>query len=212
MKNENSSECKHSCRYTVVDGNVSESGFALQKTDLFQLCLNLVKKIQNINCEDKFYCLSSRLPSQDTINQEKDKLKFEASTMNICPLDFSRVLFKLRKLNNDSEIEINFTILMPNTKFKIRAIPQMKLVSTPLSRLLLGKTSQSSWPEGPPTLPSSGFITLDSEERVIPLMPQDPFLQETPAVGIWLWNVEDLRSPYVWSVCTRFVFCRNFRP
>ena len=43
-------------------------------------------------------------------------------------------------------------------------------------------------------------------------MPQDPFLQETPAVGIWLWNVEDLRSPYVWAVCTRFVFCRNFRP
>ena len=47
---------------------------------------------------------------------------------------------------------------------------------------------------------------------MIPLMPQDPFLQETPAVGIWLWNVDDLRSPFVWSVCTRFVFCRNFRP
>ena len=59
----------------------------------------MVKKIQNINCEDKFYCLSSRLPSQDTgaaaVDQDRDKLKFEAATMNICPLDFSRVLIKL---------------------------------------------------------------------------------------------------------------------
>ena len=94
----------------------------------------------------------------------------------------------------------------------------MKLVSAPLSRLLLGKSSngarrdQKDENEASLKLPASGFITLDSEERVIPLMPQDPFLQETPAVGIWLWNVDDLRSPYVWSVCTRFVFCRNFRP
>ena len=88
----------------------------------------------------------------------------------------------------------------------------MKLVSTPLSRLLLGKMGNKPDKESSFDLPSSGFITLDSEERVIPLMPQDPFLQETPAVGIWLWNVDDLRSPFVWSVCTRFVFCRNFRP
>ena len=88
----------------------------------------------------------------------------------------------------------------------------MKLVSTPLSRLLLGKISNKPEEEISFSLPASGFITLDSEERVIPLMPQDPFLQETPAVGIWLWNVDDLRSPFVWSVCTRFVFCRNFRP
>ena len=130
--------------------------------------------------------------------------------MNICPLDFSRVQLRINKVASDEEDAIvSFTMLMPNTNFKIRAIPQMKLVSTPLSRLLLGKSSQAAQPFA---LPSSGFITLDSEERVIPLMPQDPFLQETPAVGIWLWNVEDLRSPYVWSVCTRFVFCRNFRP
>ena len=128
--------------------------------------------------------------------------------MNICPLDFSRVMIRMSQSSeNIEDTMVNFTMLMPNTNFKIRAIPQMKLVSTPLSRLLLGKTTAQSF-----NLPSSGFITLDSVERVIPLMPQDPFLKETPAVGIWLWNVEDLRSPYVWSVCTRFVFCRNFQP
>ena len=130
--------------------------------------------------------------------------------MTICPLDFSRVLFQVSE-SDSGDTSVNFNVLLPNTNFKIRAIPQMKLVSTPLSRLLLGKTDPNS-ATAPFTLPASGFITLDSEERVIPLMPQDPFLQETPAVGIWLWNIDDLRSPYVWSVLTRFVFCRNFRP
>ena len=127
--------------------------------------------------------------------------------MNICPLDFSRVSIRINRCSDNDDPMINLVLLVPNTNFKIRAIPQMKLVSTPLSRLLLGKTTNESF-----NLPASGFITLDSVERVIPLMPQDPFLQETPAVGIWIWNVDDLRSPYVWSVCTRFVFCRNFQP
>jgi len=64
--------------------------------------------------------------------------------MNICPLDFSRVLLRIssEQQNKDDDTAssiVNFTMLMPNTNFKIRAIPQMKLVSTPLSRLLLGK-------------------------------------------------------------------------
>ena len=94
----------------------------------------------------------------------------------------------------------------------------MKMVSTALSRLLLGKVSEEldlKGGENPSSLtdmkPASGFITLDSDKRIFPLLPQDPFLQETPVVGIWLWGIEDLRSPFVWSACTRFVFCRNFK-
>ena len=95
----------------------------------------------------------------------------------------------------------------------------MKLVSTPLSRLLLGKAnSELGMQEDKGTAeltnmkPASGFVTLDSEKRIFPLLPHDPFLQETPVVGIWLWGVEDLRSPFVGAACTRFVFCRNFKP
>ena len=135
---------RHSCRYSVTSEQQP-----LKRSDVFQLCLNLVKKIQNINCEDKFYCLS--IPSQETSDQnnsnDTNKLKFEAATMNICPLDFSRVLLKMSKSNNrdhKDDATVHFTMLMPNTNFKIRAIPQMKLVSTPLSRLLLGKSSSAT--------------------------------------------------------------------
>ena len=131
-------------------------------------------------------------------------------------MDFSRVLVHVTQLTR-REFRVSFSILLPNTKFKIRAIPQMKVVSTPLSRLLLGKLNAEA--EGIENIqelinmkPASGFITLDSEKRIFPLLPQDPFLQETPVVGIWLWGVDDLRSPYVWAACTRFLFCRNFKP
>ena len=174
LKENGSSMCRHSCRYQASSRQYEQ--LELDRNDLFQLCLNLVKKIQNINCEDKFHCLASRNPTQDTHNTGgendlKDQLKFEASTMNICPLDFSRLLLKIGQTNTGSETTekvVSLTILMPNTNFKIRAIPQMKLVSTPLSRMLLGKSKESQQPFA---LPASGFITLDSEERVIPLMP-----------------------------------------
>ena len=140
--------------------------------------------------------------------------------MNVCPMDFSRILIHISQSGATSqETKVALSILLPNTKFKIRAIPQMKMVSTPLSRLLLGKSNSEldlediqSSADLTNMKPASGFITLDSEKRIFPLLPQDPFLQETPVVGIWLWGIEDLRSPFVWAACTRFVFCRNFKP
>ena len=189
---------------------------SLTRKDLFQMCLDLLKKIQNLNCADEFFQDTSTLGTNDGDLRNKQKLQFEASTMNICPMDFSRVLVHVTQ-ESKQEFKVGFSILLPNTKFKIRAIPQMKMVSTPLSRLLLGKvTSEAESLENAQDLmsmrPASGFVTLDSEKRIFPLLPQDPFLQETPVVGIWLWGVEDLRSPYVWAACTRFLFCRNFKP
>jgi hypothetical protein len=58
---------------------------------------------------------------------------------------------------------------------------------------------------------ASGFISLDSDKRIYPIMPQDPLLSETAIVGLWMWGVTDLRQPYVWSICTRFVFCRSLK-
>ena len=80
--------------------------------------------------------------SIDLKEQAANKLKFEASTMNICPLDFSRTQIRINKSSEDKSATVNLIILVPDTNFKIRAIPQMKLVSTPLSRLLLGKTKE----------------------------------------------------------------------
>jgi len=57
----------------------------------------------------------------------------------------------------------------------------------------------------------SGFLSLDSQKRVYPLMANDPMTYSSLIVGLWFYGVEDYRSPYVWSMCTRFVLCRNFK-
>lgn len=80
-----------------------EAALVPTRADLFQMCLNLVKKIQNINCEDKFYCLQNQQNSATQAQTQADKLKFEAATMNICPLDFSRVLIKISTQNHHSQ-------------------------------------------------------------------------------------------------------------
>jgi hypothetical protein len=114
-------------------------------------------------------------------------------------------------------------MIVPDLSFKFITLPSLKLVSTPLSRLLLGKSNAKDAENVSTNFHTllkinpnsqkmfSGFVTLDSEKRVFPLMPTDPFVREQPIVGIWLYGVTDLTSPYVWAACARFVFCRNFK-
>jgi hypothetical protein len=52
---------------------------------------------------------------------------------------------------------------------------------------------------------------MDNLNRVYPLMTNDPMTYSVPVVGVWFYGVSDYRCPYVWSVCSRFVFCRNFK-
>ena len=96
-------ECFHSCRYKISPTDptgTAGTGPALQpctlsRKDLFQMCLDLLKKIQNLNCADKFFQDTSTMNTNDSGSREFKKLQFEASTMNICPMDFSRVLIHI---------------------------------------------------------------------------------------------------------------------
>ena len=57
----------------------------------------------------------------------------------------------------------------------------------------------------------SGFVSLDSKNRVLPLMPNDPFALSQKVCGVWIYGFEDVRCPYVWTACARFIFCTNFK-
>jgi hypothetical protein len=127
---------------------------------------------------------------------------FEAETMNVCPLDFIRVNIKFWTDFGTEQLFAGVSVLLPNLSFKINPIQPLKIVSTPLSRLLLGKqtaddkehiqTNFEQFAQGGKAV-ASGFISLDSDKRIYPLMPQDPLLAETAIVGLWMWGVSDLR-------------------
>jgi SCL-interrupting locus protein N-terminus len=42
-------------------------------------------------------------------------------------------------------------------------------------------------------------------------MTNDPVTYTEKVNGVWIYGLDDLRSPYVWTVCSRFVFCKNFK-
>ena len=86
------------------------------------MCLDLLKKIQNLNTADKFFQETTTLNTSDSGNHELKKLQFEAGTMNICPMDYSRILVQISQ-ETMTDLKVGLSILLPNTKFKIRAIP-----------------------------------------------------------------------------------------
>ena len=76
---------------------------------------------------------------QNRMTTPKTKLIFEADTMNISPFDFARLLFKFKADQTEDSLLASLVILLPDLSFKLNILPALKLVSTPLSRLLLGK-------------------------------------------------------------------------
>ena len=59
--------------------------------------------------------------------------------MNVCPLDFLRINAKFWADFGNEELHVWLNVLLPNLHFKISPLQPIKIVSTPLSRLLLGK-------------------------------------------------------------------------
>lgn len=96
-------------------------------------------------------------------------------------------------------------------------MPKMSLVSTPLSRLLIGKQTKEDEKnvstnfirDG--SLLYSGYLSIDNKNRIFPLMPNDAVTFQTPVIGVWFFGVHDYKIPYVWSILTRFILCRNFK-
>ena len=86
------SECFHSCRYKIQAPDNIGSRSILSRKDLFQMCLDLLKKIQNLNTADKFFQETTTLNSKDSGNHELKKLQFEAGTMVLSPMDYSKIL------------------------------------------------------------------------------------------------------------------------
>jgi len=104
-----------------------------------------MKKIKNANVQDKFYQASMGMAmDKSTMDTSKfsSKLSFEADTMSITPFDFIRVVFVFSADQVYHKLLSSLHIIAPNLSYKFEAIPKMRLVSTPLSRLLIGKLSK----------------------------------------------------------------------
>ena len=61
----------------------------------------------------------------------------------------------------------------------------------------------------------TGFLTMDAEQRILPLLATDNAIVQYPLVGLWVTNLplinggenKNVKHPLVWSTCLRFVLC-----
>ena len=42
-------------------------------------------------------------------------------------------------------------------------------------------------------------------------MANDPQTYREQVCGLWVFGFDDVRAPFVWAACVRFVFCTNFK-
>jgi len=88
--------------------------------------------------------------------------------------------------------KIQKTIYFPNVSFNIVGIHQpFKLVSSPLTSLLTQRpTNQPSSGKAykKPSI-KFGFLSLSSNQRLLPLMASDPLCAQVPVIGLWISGI-----------------------
>ncbi|CDW79743.1 UNKNOWN [Stylonychia lemnae] len=207
-------------RYYCQLINSEEKSKYVNNQVLLSTFADIVKKLKNANMSDKFYqaqlsqALDNENPNQQNIHM--NKFNFEADSQNITVLDFMRVLFTIDCDQARQKLIINCHLIVPDLAFNFIKVPKVTIISTPLSRMLLGRNSaddkqkiQSNFREA--GLMYSGFVSIDQDKRIYPLMPNDPESFNSSIVGLWFYGISDINCQYVWAACARFVFCRNFK-
>mmetsp|Transcript_31491 Transcript_31491/g.54591 ORF Transcript_31491/g.54591 Transcript_31491/m.54591 type:complete len:256 (+) Transcript_31491:49-816(+) len=77
-------------------------------------------------------------------------------------------------------LTVRFLLVYPKAKLVFRPVFPIKLVASPLSRELTQGRSDKF---------RSGFLTMDSARRLLPLLASDPSALSYPLVGLWVAGI-----------------------
>lgn len=113
---------------------------------------------------------------------------------------------------DNQQLKFKCDLIYPTASFNFTPISPLKIVSSPLSLKLAKKSVKVGKFQ-------TGFLTLDLNQRLLPLLLSDPMVQKYPLVGIWVTNIprssqpspSSLMHPLVWSACVRFIQTRSVK-
>ena len=201
------------CKY-VISKSKSVNECQPTREDLIQMTADLAKKMKNLNCIENYTQKVDPL-STKTIDMNKDGMN------DISVFDYERQLLKVAV--TPERVVMNYIHLVPSVQLQFFALDKsIKLVSTPISRLLIGKTSEKDRAtikitNFDPSGLYSGFLSLDQEKRIYPLLSNfqdDRDSQALPVVGLWFHGLSFesssiFNSDFVYGHCLRFILSRN---
>lgn len=140
----------------------------------------------------KIQCRSLARPDFEFILQSiLFKIDSYAEIDCLDPLDLCKTT-----LIYSSRQRIKLSLVFPSFPLYFQQIHSISIVSTPLSISLM-KGKQDSL--------ATGYLTMDSKQRVVPLSLSDPNAFNHPLIGVWISGVKDIHSPYAWAACVRYI-------
>mmetsp|Transcript_20005 Transcript_20005/g.37170 ORF Transcript_20005/g.37170 Transcript_20005/m.37170 type:complete len:239 (-) Transcript_20005:1639-2355(-) len=105
------------------------------------------------------------------------------STRVIGPIDLFKICLIFEA--SESSLKLDCNLIYPDYSFTIAPASPIKIVSVELSRELVKCTSETF---------RSGYLTMDSSKRLLPLEPKDPNVLNYPIVGVWVAGLHSLAA------------------
>lgn len=165
----------------------------------------ILYKFRNQLREASLHCMKelSNMSPGSGVTDSNNKFEGEVSrevSFKTNELDFlhlMRVFFVLIRNNNrprDRQLTFHKLIYFPNATFKLNLIQQpFKLVGSPLTAYLTRKNSvDGSEAKKKKSNMTFGFVSMDKNMRMLPIMPNDPLINQVPLLGVWIFGLPTL--------------------
>lgn len=186
-------------------------------------CTPAVKKLSD-------FSLSEAHPIYDC------ELFLDLNPIDLIFLNNFRVFLYTSNSKKKGRIGLTRLLYFPSLNFSIQMIQQpFKLVSTPLTHILTKKnpcnsgknssansfiTTSNSSGRNKKTSIKFGFLTLDQNHRMCPLMASDPMALQVPLIGVWIFGINYPKSGeneikitsenyLIWGILAEFVKNQN---
>lgn len=103
------------------------------------------------------------------------------ASRNFAPIDMFKICLIVEA--SESALKLDFNLIYPDFSFIISPACPIKVVSVELARELIKRPSETF---------RSGYLTMDSSKRLLPLELKDPNVLNYPLVGVWVAGLKSL--------------------
>ena len=192
-----------------------EAGSMFDDSEILYKFRNQLREA-SLNCTKELANLSPGSRTMDSITKFEGETGREVSfrANNLDFLHLMRIFFVLIRNSNkprDKQLTFHKLIYFPNAAFKLNLIQQpFKLVGSPLTTYLTRKNSgeNSSESKKRKSKTTFGFVSMDKNMRMLPIMPNDPLLDQVPLLGVWIFGLSTLVIPSLFENLFHFFMSR----
>ena len=102
------------------------------------------------------------------------------------------------RLNKAGALELELSLTLPGLHLEARPIRSLRVMPASLYQTLQGIGSRGSI--------QTGFLTMDSTRRLLPIMEADPKVPHLSMVGLWVTGLSrGAKEAYIWATARHYL-------